>query len=175
MRIIACIIILVLAGCSTIDPAMYRAKAPRLQPFDYFQGSSKGWGIVQDRKGRLLRHFVVEIAGEIDQEGNLVLQEDFFWSDGERSSRTWTLQRVGEHQLIGTADDVVGQADGRLYGNALSWQYHLNLEVDDSIWKITFDDWMFKIDDEIVINRAKMSKFGFKVGDVTIVFRKIYK
>ena len=38
--------------------------------------------------------------------------------------------------------------------------------------KITFDDWIFKQDDKIAINRAKITKFGFKVGELTVFFRK---
>ena len=38
--------------------------------------------------------------------------------------------------------------------------------------KITFDDWIFKQSDTIAINRAKMTKFGFRVADLTVVFVK---
>ncbi|CAG36872.1 hypothetical protein DP2143 [Desulfotalea psychrophila LSv54] len=54
----------------------------------------------------------------------------------------------------------------------LNWQYQLNLKVDDSTWKINFDDWMFLLNDDMLINKATMSKFGFEVGEITIIFRK---
>ena len=38
--------------------------------------------------------------------------------------------------------------------------------------KITFDDWIFKQDDRVAINRAIMTKFGFKVAELTVVFVK---
>ena len=38
--------------------------------------------------------------------------------------------------------------------------------------KITFDDWIFKQDEKIAINRATMSKFGFKVAELTVFFVK---
>ena len=38
--------------------------------------------------------------------------------------------------------------------------------------KITFDDWIFKQDDNIAINRATMKKFGFKVAELTVMFKK---
>ena len=38
--------------------------------------------------------------------------------------------------------------------------------------KIKFDDWIFKQSDKIAINRATLSKFGFKVGELTVVFEK---
>ena len=38
--------------------------------------------------------------------------------------------------------------------------------------KITFDDWIFKQDDKVAINRATMTKFGIKVGELTVLFQK---
>ena len=38
--------------------------------------------------------------------------------------------------------------------------------------KITFDDWIFKQDEKIAINRATMKKFGFKVAELTVFFVK---
>ncbi len=140
--------------------------------FEYFTGKTKGWGIVQDRNGLLLRQFVVDISGEVTESGQLVLTEYFDWSDGEQSERVWVLAQIDEHTLSGTADDVLGPAAGVLYGNVLNWEYRVNLTIDDSTWEITFDDWMFKVSEDMVINKATMSKFGIDVGEVTIVFRK---
>ena len=38
--------------------------------------------------------------------------------------------------------------------------------------KITFDDWIFKQDDKVAINRATMTKFGIKVAELTVMFVK---
>ena len=38
--------------------------------------------------------------------------------------------------------------------------------------KIKFDDWIFKQDNNVAINRAVMKKFGFKVGELTVMFNK---
>jgi hypothetical protein len=162
-----------LAGCSTIDVRQYAANKPPLDLFAYFTGTTKGWGIVQDRGGKLLRQFVVDIEGTIDENGNLVLDEDFFWSDGEETKRIWTIAKTGTTTYSGTADDVVGEATGESAGNALNWGYVVALEVDGSTWNITFDDWMFLQPDGILLNRAEMKKFGFRVGEVTIAFQKI--
>ena len=36
--------------------------------------------------------------------------------------------------------------------------------------KITFDDWIFKQDSNVAINRATMKKFGFKVFCIKMLF-----
>ncbi|NDH30917.1 MAG: DUF3833 family protein, partial [Betaproteobacteria bacterium] len=72
----------------------------------------------------------------------------------------------------GRAEDVVGEAIGEASGNALRWRYTLALPVDGRVWHVQFDDWMFLINDQVMINRAKMSKFGIELGEVTLSFVK---
>jgi hypothetical protein len=170
--ILIIVVIISLSACSGVDIREYRDFEPKLSIFEYFKGTTKGWGIVQDRKGELTRQFVVDINGYTNDKGELVLDEDFHWRDGEKSKRTWIIGKESAHIYNGRAADVAGVAQGQSYGNVLNWQYTLNLEVDESVWKIQFDDWMFLQPDNVLINKAEMTKFGFKVGEVTIVFVK---
>ncbi len=170
--IIALIVLILLTGCSAVDIKQYDSNTPKLDLFSYFIGETKGYGIVQDRKGTLTRQFTVDITGTIQADGSLSLYEKFDWSDGEKSTRTWIISKKSDHLYSGTAEDVASPADGIAYGNVLNWQYLLNLKVDDSTWKIKFDDWMFLVTDQVLLNKAKMSKFGLTVGEVTIVFQK---
>jgi hypothetical protein len=166
------ILVILLAGCSKVDVTQYEKNQPELDIFSYFEGKTTGWGVVQNRGGKLLRQFKVNITGSFPDDNTLVLDEDFVWSDGEESKRVWTIKKTDEGAYVGTADDVVGTAQGISSGNVLHWQYHLNLETEGSTWKIFFDDWMFLQPDQIVINRASMSKFGIHLGDITIAFSK---
>lgn len=159
-------------GCSKVDLRQYQDNEPRFSLFEYFHGETTGWGMVQDRQGNLLRRFVVDITGTIDAEQRLTLEEHFHWDDGEISSRTWTIAKTGEHTFTGTAADVHGNAMGAAYGNVLNWRYFLDIEVSGRTWKIHLDDWMFLQEDDVLINKTRMSKFGFALGDITIVFRK---
>ena len=167
------IISLLLSGCAKVDIEKYGNNTPQFDLVEYFSGVTIGWGILQNRKGELLRQFVVKIDGSLDESRNLILHEDFHWNDGEISKRIWRITPQGNRQYIGVADDVVGTAEGRSAGSALNWTYTLAIEVDGSTWDIKFDDWMFLQQDGVLLNRAEMSKFGFKVGEVTIAFQKI--
>jgi hypothetical protein len=100
------------------------------------------------------------------------LDEDFTYSDGKKQKRIWTLKKVGPNRFIGTASDVVGEAVGVVSGNALRWQYVLALPVDDQVYNMNFEDWMFQMDDKVMLNRAVMSKFGIRLGEVTLSFTK---
>jgi hypothetical protein len=59
-----------------------------------------------------------------------------------------------------------------LHGNALRWQYVLRLDVDGRSWDVDFDDWMYLMDDQVMLNRSVMSKFGVRLGEVTLSFRR---
>lgn len=161
-----------LAGCSGVTIEDYQGKTPQLDLYEYFQGKTRGWGMFQDRGGTVKREFVVDIVGTVE-DGELVLTEDFVWSDGEVSQRIWRIRKQNAHHYVGRAGDVVGEAQGKAYGNALNWQYDLNLEVSGRTWKVHFDDWMFLQPDGVLLNRAKMSKFGLRLGEVTIAFQKL--
>ncbi len=167
----AVIALLLLTSC-TVEISNYTHNKPHFDLFEYFSGTTRGWGIVQDRKGELLRQFVVNIEGTFNDKGQLILAETFHWNDGEISERTWFISKDDFGKLSGCAADVIGSAKGQSAGNALNWSYQVEIPVSGTNWKIHFDDWMFLQSDGVLLTRAEMRKFGFKVGEVTIAFMK---
>jgi hypothetical protein len=101
-----------------------------------------------------------------------VLDEQFIYSDGTRERRVWTLKRTAEGRYVGTAADVVGQAQGEESGNAFRFGYTLRLPVDGKTYEVQFDDWMYLMDERVMLNKAVMSKFGIRLGEVTLSFVK---
>lgn len=172
VRLTVLALLLFTTGCGAADISRYRDMAPQLDVIEYFSGTTRGWGIVQDRGGTVTRQFVVDICGWVNTDGNLVLEEDFSWNDGKRSRRVWTITRNEDQSLHGVAEDVVGQAIGAEAGNALNWRYRLALDIDGTTWVVSFDDWMFLQPNGVLLNKARMSKFGIRVGEVTIAFHK---
>jgi hypothetical protein len=82
------------------------------------------------------------------------------------------VRRLPEGRWVGTAADVVGEAQGVSSGNALNWRYTLALNVDGTVWNVDFDDWMYLVDERVMLNRATMSKFGIRLGEVLLSFTK---
>ena len=149
----------------------FKDSEPRLLIEDYFAGETRAWGLFEDRFGTLRRQFVVDITGTWDGE-QLVLDERFQYSDGERDRRVWTIRKTGAHSYEGRADDIVGTATGEAYGNALNWRYDMDLKIGDRRLRVHFDDWMFLQPAEVLINRATVTKLGFEIGQVTLAFMK---
>ncbi|PKO79259.1 MAG: DUF3833 domain-containing protein [Betaproteobacteria bacterium HGW-Betaproteobacteria-13] len=160
-----------LAGCSSVDIEKYRGTTPVLDLRDYFNGTIDAHGVFQDRSGEVVKRFQVVI--EASWEGDVgTLDERFTYSDGSTQRRVWTITRSGPESYIGTADDVVGQAHGEARGNALRWRYVMALPVDGKVYNVDFDDWMFLMDDKVMLNRSAMSKWGVSLGEVTLSFYK---
>lgn len=165
-------ILLAVGGCGSMKPEDFAGREPKLVLEDYFQGQTRAWGLFEDRFGDVRRAFVVDIDGRWDGR-ELVLDERFIYADGEKDRRVWRIERSGEHSYRGEADDVVGPAIGTVYGNAVNWQYDFDLAVNDRTWRVRFDDWMFLQPDGVLINRAKVRKWGIELGTVTLFFRKV--
>jgi Protein of unknown function (DUF3833) len=159
-----------LAGCASLDVATYQAEQPTLDLARYFDGTIDGWGMFQDRSGKVVKRFTVRIDARWDGDTG-TLDEHFEYADGEKQNRVWKLVKKGD-RYEGTAADVVGTGSGIAAGNAFNLRYVLALPVDGKVWEMDMDDWMYMIDEQTVLNRTTMTKFGFRVGDVTLSFRK---
>ena len=155
----------------SMKPEDFKNTEPEIKIEKYFEGQVKAWGILQDRKGRATRQFKANMIGKFEN-NILTLEEDFFWKDGETQRRVWKIKKIDEHNYIGTAPDVVGEAKGVSYGSAFKFEYNLMIPFKGKNIKIRFDDWIFKQDEKVAINRATLTKSGFKVGELTVFFEK---
>ena len=167
------LIALLITNCSgnNMKPIDFKDQKPRLIIEDYLSGNVKAWGLLQNRSGKVIRQFSANLNGKWDGE-QLILDEKFIWSDGEIQTRQWKINKIDEHNYLGTADDVVGKAKGYSYGPAFKFEYVLLFSVKGREMKITFDDWIFKQDEKVAINRGTMTKFGIKVAELTVFFQK---
>jgi hypothetical protein len=44
--------------------------------------------------------------------------------------------------------------------------------VDGTTYHVDMDDWMYLVDDRTLGNRTVLTKFGLKMAEITIFFRK---
>lgn len=148
----------VLSGCASQSIDGYASEKPVLDLAQYFNGT-------------IVKRFTVVM--DCEWKGNQgVLDEAFTYSDGTTQRRIWRLTKHADGRYTGTADDVVGTANGQTRGNAFRWTYTLALPVDGKVYNVDLDDWMYLIDDRVMLNRATMSKLGFRLGEITLSFTK---
>jgi hypothetical protein len=163
-----------LAACGTINPQAQLDQKPRFDLKGYFDGPIVGYGIVQDRSGTVISRFDVKMQGSWQgTEGRL--DEVFNYYDdpmGQPPTRTWYFKQKPDGQFEGRASDIEGLAVSSSYGAVGRWQYSMKLPVGKNKILVRFDDWMWPMNDGVIINRSYIKKYGFKVAEVTIVMQK---
>ena len=163
---------LLTSGCATQNIQSYQNVSPTLDMHQFFSGQIDGWGMFQGRNGEVKKRFTVDINATHEGDDVIVLDEKFAWADGTKSQRIWRLTQQADGQWKGTAGDVIGEASGQVAGNALHWQYVLDLPGDGKTYQVNFDDWMYLISKDVMLNRAVMSKFGVELGSVTLSLQR---
>jgi hypothetical protein len=79
---------------------------------------------------------------------------------------------LGNGRYVGTAGAVGGTATGQTRGYTFRWSYTLALPVDGRVINVSMDDWMYLMNDRVMLNKASMSKWGVHLGEVTLSFTR---
>lgn len=173
MRLLALLSVLFLAACAGkpgLEDDLLSDRKLNLEEF--FAGDLVAYGQFQDVFGTVRRRFEVEIEGTWDGE-TLRLVEDFVYEDGSTEQRIWTLTKTGPDSWEGTAPGVIGTASGVERGDTFNWVYTIDLPLGDgTTTRFSFDDWMWLLSDDRLLNRAYMTRGGVRVGEVLISFEK---
>ena len=161
-----------LTGCSEPDIQQYAANKPVFDIREYLNGDLEAWGVLINRDGSAEPQFFVKMKGSWKgNEGTLA--EEFTYVSGEKKNRLWQFRVLNDHTFTGTAADVAGEGKGKQYGNAVNMKYVLQVPYKGKTVEVNMDDWLYRIDEQHVINRTELRKFGFKVGELVIGFRKL--
>lgn len=160
-----------LSSCSSVEVTDYQDTQPKLSLETFFNGSLTAAGIVQDFDHQVVRKFNVTM--EASWQGNKgEIKEWFVYDDGETQTRIWQITALGDGRYLGRAGDILGEAQGQASGSALRWQYDMVLPVDGERYEVSFDDWMYLVNDNTIINQSDINKFGVTAAKVTLVIQK---
>ena len=80
--------------------------------------------------------------------------------------------KIGENGWAGSAEGVIGTAEGKTNGDMFYWAYTIDLPTPNGKRRVSFKDYMWMLSDTRVLNKAYMSKWGIPLGEVTIIFEK---
>lgn len=139
--------------------------------FGFMTGELKGWGVFEDRFGRIKERFEVSAVGRWEQDA-FVLEEAFVYASGRSENRTWTLHRASSGSYVGSCADCKGEATGAFAVGFATLDYTFILKTDSRTIELKFADRFYPVGSEAVINRTKVTKWGVKVGEVSAVFYK---
>lgn len=164
-------VVLYLSGCKGHELQQYSGMQPAFSPEEFFNGPMTAHGVLKNRSGEVTRTFNATIeASWKDGVGTLV--ERFEFNNGEVQLRTWILAPQGDGRYTATAGDVLGNGDAETNGNAFHLNYTLQIQHNGKPLALSVDDWMFRINQDVVINRSTLHKWGFQVGSIELVILK---
>jgi hypothetical protein len=156
-----------------MKPEDFANREPAFALEDFFAGEGKAWGLFQDRFGNVRKQFVADTRGTWDPAQNkLELTEAFTYDDGSQEERTWHISKLGDGRYRAETNDLVGAAVIRAAGNAVNLRYRMQIPINGKPVALDFDDWMFRQGDDMVIDRATVTKWGFQIGTLIISFQR---
>ena len=151
----------------------YKNIKPKLKLEDFFSGKLEAWGLFEDIFGIIRKIFTCKITGDWNKKTKtLTITEDFIYEDGIKEKRVWKIIKINNNNYEGTTENVIGIAKGYTCGNTFHWKYKFELPLYGKKARVNFNDWMYLQDNKVIINKAKMSKFGIKLGTVFLFFKK---
>ncbi len=161
-----------LVFASFAAPPAQAAKPLALEEF--FRGKTVGKGVFESKLAGVYRPFTVYLTGTWNPKTRMFrLREDFVYDDGERDTKTWFFEKVGDGRYVGQRSDVIAPtlvetgADG-----ALRFSYIADVPLENGSILLRFTDTLTQTDRRTVRNTADVTKGGFKVGTVDLTFKR---
>ena len=137
----------------------------------YFEGRTRGHGLFEDRFGRVRAKFNVEMVGTWKGTA-FVLDEHFVYDSGDQETRCWIVHHGEGRTFRATCEGAASDAIGRNLPGMVEMRYRFQLPVRGR--RITFDflDRLFDLGEGRALNRVRVSKWGLRVGELTLMFQK---
>ncbi|MGB7262454.1 MAG: DUF3833 domain-containing protein [Albidovulum sp.] len=151
-------------------PSDYADTGPTFSLKTHLAGNILSEGLIYGPNGKMANSFVAKMVGEWDGDTG-TLSEDFTYSNGTRRNRKWFL-KIGEgNTFTATADDIVGEARGIISGSTIKMEYQIVLPKEAGGHTLTATDWLYLMENGVILNKSEMRKFGFKVAELVATLR----
>lgn len=172
-RLILPALALCLASCASPHSlAVFTDGKPAFRPDDYFTGRTHSWGIFENRSGQPTKLLHTRTTGT--REGKtLHFEQDLIFPKGEKSHRSWLIQRVDEHHYTATGTGIIGTAHGVVSGNAFHLDFTMDALSGNPFGHVHMSQWMYLQEDGVtMVNRDTITKAGLIVAEITEQFHK---
>ncbi|MCW8842592.1 MAG: DUF3833 domain-containing protein [Rhodobacteraceae bacterium] len=171
--VVVLILVKVAIGFHTQRPAHYAATGPKFDLRKHLSGMMKSEGMIYGPRGHVSSRFVAEMNGTWDGQTG-VLTEDFKYAESDQlQARRWSLVLGENGKFTATAPDVIGTARGEVSGATVRLTYRIKLLEDAGGHVLDVTDWMYLMENGVIMNRSEMRKFGIKVAELIATIRPV--
>lgn len=152
------------------SPTDYRGKGPVFDLRRQLSGPIQCEGVIFGPTGRVASRFVAGMEGKWQGDTG-TLSEVFHYDSGSVQHRAWTLALAADGEIVATAPDVVGKGSGRAEGPGVVLRYRIRLTPEAGGHVLDVTDWMYLMDNGVIMNRSQFRKFGIKVAELVATMR----
>ena len=152
-------------------PEDYEGLGPAFDLPTHLNGPLTCDGVIFGPTGRVTSRFTARMVGIWDG-NNGTLEEEFLYDSGSTQTRAWHLLLDGPGRFSASADDIIGQGEGRHVGHGVRLSYRITLPADAGGYTLDVVDWMYLLDNGTIINRSQFRKFGLKVAELVATIRR---
>lgn len=145
---------------------------PVLRLEQYFAGRTHSWGIFEARSGGPKQVLRTQTTGRL-KGGILYFEQDLQFQGGKKMHRSWLIRRLDARRYEATGTGIVGVARAEARGNAVHLEFTLDAIPGNPFGRVRMSQWLYlQRDGRTLINRARLTKAGVTVAELTEYFRK---
>ena len=157
-------------GFRSQKPEHYKAGTPVFDIRQHLKGALLCEGVIYGPFGRVTSRFVAKM--QADWSGNVGrMTEEFKYDSGNIQHREWTLSVENDGIIRAVAPDLIGTGQGYQSGSAVCLNYTIELTKDAGGHALNVVDWMYLMENGVIINRSQFRKFGIKVAELVATMR----
>ena len=120
----------------------------------------------------MVSQFDIDLVGSWDGDQGTLVEDFEYYNSGETQRRVLRLTDLGNGEFEVRADDIVNLGQAKSFGNAMNLNYTMALPMDGDTIRVDLEDWIWAMNDGVIINRADIKKFGITVAEITIFMKK---
>lgn len=151
-------------------PKDYADQGPIFDIRERLNGPLECEGVLYGPLGRVTSRFVANFEAEWN--GNTgVMKEVFHYDSGRTQHREWALAVDDNGQIIAAAPDLVADGLGQQSGSSVLLNYTIKLDDEAGGHALDVTDWMYLMENGVIMNRSQFRKFGIKVAELVATMR----
>jgi hypothetical protein len=151
-------------------PEDYADHGPDFDIREHLNGPMLCEGVIYGPTGRVSSRFVAEFFAEWDGDKG-TMRETFRYDSGVTQEREWRLEVTETGRIRADADDLVGVGRGRQVGSSVKLDYNIRLPESAGGHVLSVVDWMYLLENGVIMNRSQFRKFGIKVAELVATMR----
>ena len=152
------------------SPETYADTGPAFDIRRHLNGPIHCEGVIYGPLGTVTSRFTADMQGEwAGATGTLA--EHFSYAGGGTQNRKWFLNVANDGTFTATADDIIGTGRGVMSGATVCMNYRLKLSDDAGGHVLDVTDWMYLMDNGVIMNRSEMRKYGLRVAELVATMR----